>query len=46
MCPVIVHVLLLFADLLYDLYQSLLFSIRLIAVISEPEDVVKVYFDI
>ena len=45
MCPVIVHVLLLFADLLYDLYQSLLFVICLIAVISEPADVVKVSFD-
>ena len=46
MCPVIVHVLLLFVDLLYDLYQSLLLIIRLIAVISEPADIVEVSFDI
>ena len=29
MCPVIVHVLLLFVDLLYDLYQSLLHNLNL-----------------
>ena len=46
MCPVIIHVLLLIVDLLYDLYQSLLLIIRLIAVISEPADIVKVSFDI